>query len=59
MEFLIIAIAILIGGLGLVVWFRVTDEWAERDEFRRFQAAMRALDDDDDRYTDDDPRRPA
>ena len=42
MEVLMIAVAILIGGLGLVAWFRITDEWAERDQLRRFQEAMKA-----------------
>ena len=61
MEFLILLGAILLAGLGIVIWFRVSDEWTERDEFRRFQEAMRApgmrpLDLDRDDHGD--PRRP-
>ena len=54
MEFIIIGLAILIGGLGLVAWFRITDEWHDRDEWRRFQDAMERTD----RYTRDEPGRP-
>lgn len=42
LEFAIIAGLIVLGGLGLVVWLRMTSEWAERDQLRRFQEAMRA-----------------
>ena len=56
MEFLILLAAILLAGLGLVIWFRVSDDWHDRDQWRRFQDAMRA--DEDDRYLDADDRRP-
>ena len=41
--------AVLIGGvtlaaLGLVVGFNARAEWAERDQLRRFQRAMRDAD---------------
>ena len=55
MEFLILLVAILLAGLGLVIWFRVSDDWHERDQWRRFQEAMRA---DDDRYLEANDRRP-
>ena len=58
MEFLILLAAILLAGFGLVIWFRVSDEWAERDKWRRFEAALRAAQDDDERYLDADDRRP-
>ena len=40
-------LAVLIGGvalgaLGLVLGFNARAEWAERDQLRRFQEAMRA-----------------
>lgn len=57
MEFLIILAFITLGGLGVVVWMRASDDWHERDEWRRFQEAMRAAEDDD-RYLDADDRRP-
>ena len=56
MEFLILLAAILMAGFGIVIWLRVSDEWAERDKWRRFEATLRAA--QDNRYTDDDPRRP-
>ena len=43
-ELLIMLGAILVGGSGLVLWLRLTDEWAERDRMARFQAAMRKAD---------------
>ena len=45
MEFLILLAAILLAGLGLVIWFRVSNDWHDRDQWRRFQDAMRADDD--------------
>ena len=56
MEFLILLAAILMAGFGIVIWLTVSDEWAERDKWRRFEATLRAA--QDNRYTDDDPRRP-
>ena len=58
MEFLILLAAILMAGFGIVIWLRVSDEWAERDQWRRFHNAMRDAQDDDDRYLDADDRRP-
>jgi len=60
MEFLILLAAILLAGLGLVIWFRVSDDWHDRDEFRRFQEAMRTpgMRPLDDRHDHDNPGRP-
>ena len=54
MEFLILAGAVLAAAVGLVVWLNLADEWRDRDEWERFQKAMRAggLDSPDDRRED-------
>jgi HAMP domain-containing protein len=59
MEIFVLLGAVLIGSVSLVIWFNLTDEWAERDRLRRFQEAMRAGGREQDRYTTDDPRRPS
>lgn len=43
-ELAIILGGILLGGAGLVIWLNMTSEWAERDQLRRFQKAMRDAD---------------
>lgn len=42
MEILILAVAVLAAAGALVVWLNLVDEWHERDEWDRFQEAMRA-----------------
>lgn len=41
MEILIFGVAILAAALGLVAWLRLVDDLSERDEWDRFQQAMR------------------
>ena len=42
LELVILLAVIFVGGLALIFWLNVTAEWAERDQLRRFQEAMRA-----------------
>lgn len=58
MEILIFAGCVLVAAIGLVLWFRITDEWHDRDEWRRFQEAMRHPANKPNRWLEDDPRRP-
>jgi hypothetical protein len=41
-ELLVMLAAILVGGMGLVIWLNAREEWLERDRLERFQDAMRA-----------------
>ena len=40
MELAILAGAVVLGGLGLVMWLNLTRSWEEADELRRFRDAM-------------------
>ena len=42
MELLILALAVIAAAGALVVWLNLTDEWREREDWQRFQEAMRA-----------------
>ena len=42
MELLILGGVVLLGGTALVVWLNLADDWRDRDEWDRFQEAMRS-----------------
>lgn len=44
LELAVIVGGIVVCGAGLVIGFNARAEWAERDQLRRFQEALRASD---------------